>query len=161
MFGELKNYLLQQGINQVLVACPSCERVFSTYAPELTTRMVYELLNELPLPATPAISASVDIPLTPVSPASITAARVQCAPLLGKKGLQLSDPPQSGKTTLCCGAGGAVSYRYPERSAAWQDKHCQQVQTDHVVSLLRQLHPGVRRPDPVPAMYWICFSNRS
>ena len=133
MFGELKTYLLHQGINQVLVACPSCERVFSTYAPELTTRMVYELLNELPLPAAPSITGTVDIHdpcVARFNRSSQSAVRA----LLGKKGLQLSEPAQSGKTTLCCGAGGAVSYRYPERSAAWQDKHCQQLQTGHLVS---------------------------
>ena len=133
MFGELKNYLLHQGIKQVLVACPSCQRVFSTYAPELTTRMVYELLNELPLPATPAISASVDIHDPCVARFNSGSQRAVRA-LLTKKGLQLSEPAQSGKTTLCCGAGGAVSYRSPERSAAWQDKHCQQLQTGHLVS---------------------------
>jgi heterodisulfide reductase subunit B len=40
MFGELKDYLFENGARNVLVACPNCHKVFKDYGDGLTVKTV-------------------------------------------------------------------------------------------------------------------------
>jgi len=50
MFGEMRDYLVNHGIRNVLVACPNCYKIFSRYGGRLSVRTVYEFLAEDGLP---------------------------------------------------------------------------------------------------------------
>ena len=52
MFQEMKRYLLDNGIRNVLVACPSCYQVFKKYGDELAVKTVYEVMVHNGLPDT-------------------------------------------------------------------------------------------------------------
>ena len=44
VFGEMRRYLLDNGVKRVLVACPNCYKVFGNYGKELSAESVYEVL---------------------------------------------------------------------------------------------------------------------
>ena len=44
VFGEMRRYLLDNGVKRVLVACPNCYKVFGNYGKELSVESVYEVL---------------------------------------------------------------------------------------------------------------------
>ncbi|WP_298039683.1 VTT domain-containing protein [uncultured Desulfuromonas sp.] len=118
MFGEMKAFLLEHGVRNVLVACPNCYKVFTEYGPEFATRTVYEVLAEGELPATGEVSGSVTVHDPCVSR---FAEPVQGAvrKVLGRKGLSTKETRHSRATTLCCGEGGAVGCVSPDLAGGW------------------------------------------
>lgn len=46
MFGEMRDFLFNNGIRNVIVACPSCHKVFRKYGRELSVRTAYEIMSE-------------------------------------------------------------------------------------------------------------------
>ena len=53
LFGEMRDYLLRNGVRTVLTACPNCFRVFKEYGSGLSVRTAYEVLAEQGPPANP------------------------------------------------------------------------------------------------------------
>ena len=123
MFGEFKEYLLRQGVENVLVACPNCHQVFSRYAPELTVLTVYEVLAKTGLPV--AVGGKIAGTVTIHDPCvSRLAGSVQEAArtLVAGTGLTIEEMPSSGRYTVCCGEGGAVACIDPELADEWGNK---------------------------------------
>lgn len=133
MFGEMKQYLLANGIKTVLVACPNCDQVFSRYAPEFTTKTVYEILDTL----TPTIRHKVttvaaihDPCVARFAKESQTAVRN----LAKKSGLEIVDTGYSKERTLCCGEGGAVAAISPQLADGWGDKQARKTTGNRTVT---------------------------
>jgi Fe-S oxidoreductase len=118
MFGEMKAFLLTQGIKTVLVACPNCYQVFSEYGPEFDTRTVYEVFNECTLPATGTVVGTVTMH-DPCVARFAEPMHASVRALVAKKGVTAVEPRHSQKTTLCCGKGGAVDCVSPELAEGW------------------------------------------
>jgi uncharacterized membrane protein YdjX (TVP38/TMEM64 family)/Fe-S oxidoreductase len=121
MFGEMKEYLVAQGVKRVLVACPNCHKMFSQYAPELSLLTIYEVLAVVGEKVLPGISGIVTIH----DPCVIrTAASPQEAvrSLVAATGLTVEEMPHTRSTTLCCGEGGAVACLEPEFADDWGKK---------------------------------------
>jgi len=121
MFGELREYLAGQGVKTILVACPNCHRVFSEYAPELTTRTIYEELAGLQLPSTGTASGSVTVH----DPCVMRfAAPVQAAArsLAQGAGVTIEEMPHTQRMALCCGEGGTVGALAPEFAGNWRER---------------------------------------
>ncbi|MDP2267782.1 MAG: heterodisulfide reductase-related iron-sulfur binding cluster, partial [Deltaproteobacteria bacterium] len=120
MFQEMKDFLIQQGVKKVLLACPNCYRIFSSHGEGLTVSTIYEIIDEHPLPVTEKVEGAVTIhdpcPLR-FSPGVQTSIRN----LVTKMGLHIEEMPHQGETTLCCGEGGFVSCLSPALSAHWGD----------------------------------------
>jgi uncharacterized membrane protein YdjX (TVP38/TMEM64 family) len=118
MFDEMKGYLSNRGIRAVIVACPSCYKVFKTYGDELEVKTVYELIMEVGLPATPKIGGMVTIH---DSCASRFEKPVHDAirDLVSAKGLDIEEMPHHGDRTFCCGEGGSVGFLNPDLSKNW------------------------------------------
>ncbi|RQW89209.1 MAG: (Fe-S)-binding protein [Geobacter sp.] len=112
MFAEMRNYLLEQGVKEVLVGCPNCQIMFESFGQGLAVRTVYEVLEESALPLKKATGS-----VTVHDPCVIRNAEpVQQAvrTLLQRQGLTVEEMPHSGKTTLCCGLGGGVKLLAPD-----------------------------------------------
>lgn len=121
MFSELRNYLKDNGVKTVLVACPNCHQVFSEYGSEFETRTVYEFINETDLPETGQVSGTVTVH-DPCVARFNDAAQTAVRELIDKKGLQVEEGGHAKRTTLCCGEGGAVSCVSPDLAKAWTEK---------------------------------------
>ncbi len=134
MFEELRNYLTTHGIKQVLVACPNCSRVFTEYAPELTTRTIYEVLAEHP----PELADTAGKTLVTIHDPCVTRTddRVQDAvrQLLLKAGVKVEEMTHSRERTICCGEGGGASCLVPEQSQQWINQRLDEAQGKPIVS---------------------------
>ena len=117
MFTEMNNWLVQQGVQEVLVACPNCQSMFEKLGSGLQVRTVWERLAESGLELK-AVSGTVTIH----DPCVIRHAQPvhqAVRDLLKRQGLTVEEMPHSGRTTVCCGKGGAVDMYNPELAGSW------------------------------------------
>ena len=118
IFCEMKDFLIRSGIQNVIVACPSCYKVFSRYGGDLTVKTVYEFMAENGLPDRGALKGRVSIH-------DSCAVRFQesihsaVRGLLIEKGLTIEEMTHAGRKTLCCGEGGSVGFLAPDLSKNW------------------------------------------
>ena len=111
MFEEMRAYLADQGVREVLTACPNCQVMFGALGRGLVVRSIYEALA-----ATEHTPPRVSGTVTVHDPCVIRHAEpVQRAvrDLLLRQGLTVEEMPHSGKTTLCCGLGGGIKLFSP------------------------------------------------
>ena len=120
MFQEMKDFLIQQGVKNVLLACPNCYRIFRAHGEPLTISTIYEYMDSKSLPPRETVPGIVTIhdpcPLrfSPEIQASIRS-------LVAKMGLTIAEMPHQKETTLCCGEGGFVTCLSPELATNWGD----------------------------------------
>jgi uncharacterized membrane protein YdjX (TVP38/TMEM64 family)/Fe-S oxidoreductase len=117
MFDEMNAWLVQQGVEEVLVACPNCQTMFDTLGQGLNIGTVWEALAWSGMQPEQAIGT-----VTVHDPCVIRNARpVQRAvrTLLERRGLTVEEMDHSGANTVCCGKGGAVDLLNPELAAPW------------------------------------------
>jgi uncharacterized membrane protein YdjX (TVP38/TMEM64 family)/Fe-S oxidoreductase len=118
MFEEMKKYLLDHGIRNVLVACPNCYKVFKKYGGELSVKTVYEFMVRNGLPDTGPVQGTVTIhDSCAVRFEEPVHAAVR--DLVSAKGLTIEEMPHRGGKTLCCGEGGSVGFLAPELAKNW------------------------------------------
>lgn len=135
MFEELHTYLTEHGIKKVLVACPNCAKVFNQYAPELTTRTIYEVLAENPpSSATIATVATLVTIHDPCVTREDTAAQEAVRQLLARTGAKVVEMPHSKKNTICCGKGGGANRLVPEQARQWIDQRLDEAQGKPIIS---------------------------
>jgi uncharacterized membrane protein YdjX (TVP38/TMEM64 family)/Fe-S oxidoreductase len=119
MFEEMRGYLLSSGVRRVLVACPSCYKIFRRYGGDLSVVTVYEALRETPPFPSERLSGEVavhDPCVLRFNPPVHEAVR----DILQGMGLTVEEMRHRGKTTLCCGEGGAVNFVAPELAQTWR-----------------------------------------
>jgi uncharacterized membrane protein YdjX (TVP38/TMEM64 family)/Fe-S oxidoreductase len=117
MFGEMRSYLLEQGVRQVLVGCPNCQVMFERFGAGLSVKTVWEALAETePPPERVAGTVTVHDPCV-IRYAEPVHRAVRS--LLERRGLTVEEMPHSGSTTLCCGQGGAVNLLDPQLASSW------------------------------------------
>ena len=120
-FGEMRGWLLGQGVRRVVVACPNCFKVFKEYGEGLEAHSVYELMAE-------------DSALTPSSLNGTHTIHDPC-PVRFEEGIQKAvkglavrsgatvvDSARGGRWTLCCGEGGSVGSVCASYSEAWKNR---------------------------------------
>jgi uncharacterized membrane protein YdjX (TVP38/TMEM64 family)/Fe-S oxidoreductase len=118
VFEEMRNYLVQHGIRNVLVACPNCYKVFAGYGTGLSTKMIYEVLAEGGIKGNGGTQDKVTIH-DPCAVRFETDVHKSVRRLIEKRGFIVEEMTHSGRQTICCGAGGAVSALAPRLAASW------------------------------------------
>jgi len=118
MFNEMKDFLVTNGIRNVLVACPNCYNVFSKYGGELSVKTVYEVMAESVAPETVQVTGTVTIH-DPCAIRHETSIHSAVRDLVAQKGLTVEEMPHHGKKTLCCGEGGSVGFVSPDLAKNW------------------------------------------
>jgi hypothetical protein len=118
MFDEMKGYFLSIGIRHVIVACPSCYKIFKHYGNEISVKTVYEQMIHTGLPDTGKVQGTVTIHdscalrfTTPVHNA--------IRDLVTAKGLTIEEMPHHGTKTFCCGEGGSVGFISNDLAKNW------------------------------------------
>lgn len=176
VFGEMKAYLVEHGVRTVLVACPSCYSVFRDYGGELAVRMVYDVLIEAGLPRGGTASGTVTVH-DPCAVRDEQAIHEAVRALIRAQGLHIQEMEHHGRTTLCCGEGGAVGFFSPGFSRNWRDRRKMEAAgrriitycagcvnflgavtpTSHVLDLVfepRATLAGKIKPSKAPFTYW-------
>ena len=107
MFNEMKKYLLQNRVKNVLVACPNCYKVYNQYGEPLNVKTVYEYLAETSLPETTNVNMTVTIH-DPCSVRHNKEIHSAVRKLVTAKSLKIEEMKHTGPKTICCGEGGSV-----------------------------------------------------
>lgn len=134
MFGEMRTFLTTHGIRRVIVACPNCHKIFSSYGQTLEVATIYEVLAATGLPAVPR-----------QAPCAVTVhdpcvyrfdARIQrmVREILYRLGLAVEEMPHHGKTALCCGEGASVSCVAPALAHNWTRQRAAEADGRRVVT---------------------------
>ncbi|MCE5243530.1 MAG: (Fe-S)-binding protein [Syntrophobacteraceae bacterium] len=118
MFGEMKTYLVENGIRTVLLACPNCYKIFKTYGTEFAVKTVYEVLAENSVSEVSHFSHTVTVH-DPCAVRFDGAVQKAVRDLARKSGLTVEEMPHHGRKTLCCGEGGSVGFLSPELAGRW------------------------------------------
>lgn len=118
MFREMQEYLLQKGVENILVACPNCYRVFKQYGESFQVKSVYEHLAKTSLPETPNISDTVTIH-DPCGTRNEEQIHTAVRQLATSKSLKIEEMKHHGRKTICCGEGGSVGCVNPDYSKGW------------------------------------------
>lgn len=117
MFAEMNDWLVNQGVKEVLVACPNCQAMFDTLGKGLKVETVWEALAASGEPFE-KVSATVAVHDPCVIRNALPVHRAVRA-FLERRGATVEEMPHSGKFTLCCGKGGGVDMLNPELAATW------------------------------------------
>lgn len=181
MFSDLKNWLTGHGVKRVIVVCPNCYKVISTWGAPLEVVSAYEILSTLPLPETTGVSGvSANAAISIHDPCVLRhQAPIQDAvrQLAVKKGFTIHEMPHSRVKTVCCGEGGSVGFVAPQFAGAWGDvrrkeaedrrliTYCagcanslnRRVPTDHILDAVffpDAVASGTRKVSKAPFTYW-------
>lgn len=120
MFGDMKYFLVRNGVRRVIVACPNCYRIFSRYGAPMEVTTLYEMLLDRPLKMVPPPGApmvTVHDPCVLRFDAGIQAAARE---LLVRGGWNLQEMPHHGEQTICCGQGASAGCVAPDHADAWK-----------------------------------------
>jgi Fe-S oxidoreductase len=103
------------GAQEVIVACTHCHQTFQEFLPEVKTRTIYEVLNEVGLPergpATPPWTFNLqDACGARQAPQVHDAVRL----LIRDLGHRIEEMPHNRERSICCGSGGMVPAVAPE-----------------------------------------------
>jgi Fe-S oxidoreductase len=118
MFREMKSFLTGSGVRKVIVACPSCHRMFKEHGGTLSVQTVYEILSNKGLPHGEPLRGVVTIH-DPCATRFEEAVHSAVRHLVGNQGLTVEEMPHHGERTLCCGEGGLVGCLSPDLSKRW------------------------------------------
>lgn len=117
-FGEMREFLIKNGVINIIVACPSCYTIFAEYGKGLSVQTVYEVLAKNGLPKTPSIAGI----LTIHDPCAVRhKIEIQTAvrQIISEKGIKLQEMQHNQGKTLCCGEGGGVAFLSPGLAREW------------------------------------------
>ncbi|MCI5150931.1 MAG: (Fe-S)-binding protein, partial [Candidatus Electrothrix sp. MAN1_4] len=111
IFGKLRQFLVTQGVQRVLVLCPSCHAIFKQYGFPLQTEYVYTLLTQHPLPKNYVLDDNKKITIhDPCITRQDDEVHHSVRQLIQAASLEREEMPHHGSKTLCCGEGGAVPF---------------------------------------------------
>lgn len=133
MFTELTDYLVENGIKNVLTACPNCQKTFSEYGKNVKSRMVYEVLDAS-LSETSADKRKPVVVHDPCVTRFETETQHAVRSLLKKRGHCVLETKHSGPHTLCCGEGAGVKSLFPDYAEKWADKRLASMEEGSLVS---------------------------
>ncbi|MEI8172511.1 MAG: heterodisulfide reductase-related iron-sulfur binding cluster [Deltaproteobacteria bacterium] len=120
MFDEMRNYLMSQGVREVLVVCPNCHDIFSRYGAGLNIRTVYE---SLPKSIVSGALKSHDIVIhDPCGVRFHTDTHATIRRLVGMTGVTSQEMDHAKERTLCCGSGAGVNVLSPELADRWLER---------------------------------------
>jgi hypothetical protein len=131
-FSVLRRTLVEQGIKEVLLACPNCFRMFNDYGAGLKARTIYEQLADS-FTHRQQLTGTVTVH-DPCSVRALKQIHTAVRSLITDSGLTISEMKHHGNNTLCCGEGGAVSYLNQEFSANWGKIRQKEVEGRRVIT---------------------------
>jgi uncharacterized membrane protein YdjX (TVP38/TMEM64 family)/Fe-S oxidoreductase len=117
-FQEMKNFLLGNGVRNVIVACPNCHRMFKEHGGKLSVKTAYEIVARNGFPRTEPIKDVITVH-DPCAVRFEKDAHSAVRHLVANQGLTIEEMPHHEERTLCCGEGGFVGCISPDLAKAW------------------------------------------
>jgi len=117
-FQEMKMFLVQKGVRNVIVACPSCYKIFERYGEGLSIKSVYELLSDENSENFIDVRETVAIH-DPCALRFNKGVQDAVRKMINGLGLGVIEMPHSGSKTFCCGEGGSLKHIFPDLPKKW------------------------------------------
>ncbi len=137
MFSEMADFLEENGITTIVVACPNCHTIFVTHGQRFEVKTIYQIMADDP---DPDFTLPPDTNLDPVTvhdPCPVrNEPQVQTAvrSLVQRMGISIQESKHTGKRTICCGEGGAVACVNPEFARTWSAKRKQEADGQRILT---------------------------
>jgi len=131
-FDQLRKRLEQSGVRKVLVACPSCFRMFDQYGGDLQVQDIYEVLAEHDFG-----SGDLHDEVTIHDPCGVRnqpQVHESIRKLLSRTGLSIIEMKHQGTKTVCCGEGGAVGYLNTEFADNWSNIRAEEAAGKRIIT---------------------------
>ncbi|MBF0572851.1 MAG: VTT domain-containing protein [Desulfamplus sp.] len=147
MFGEMKTWLFEHGVETIIVLCPNCYKVFKNYGSPLQVVSVYEhllqhdlvstVLNKFPAKSnfSPIESMNSSQPCGRLNKLTKKEAlfsihdpcvlrnepeiQNSIRELVKAAGFTIKEMPHNKRKTICCGEGGSVGFVCPQFASNW------------------------------------------
>ncbi|MBU1698114.1 MAG: VTT domain-containing protein [Proteobacteria bacterium] len=132
MFSEMKGFLFKNSIKKVIVACPNCYKIFSTFGDPLKVETVYDVMARHGLDDH-KLAGSIALH-DPCPVRNKTNIHESVRSLVQARGLDIMETAHTGKDTFCCGEGGAVGCVSPGFAAGWADKRATEALPHKIVT---------------------------
>ncbi len=133
-FTKLQNQLHVEGVETVIVACPNCYKVFSSYANELKTISIYEFLDDKGFRAEGSGCTDEYSIHDPCATRFNSIVQHSVRRLAKTNGIKIIEPCNTGEQTFCCGEGASVACIAPELASEWTAKTVSQSNQKPVIS---------------------------
>ncbi|AFA47191.1 oxidoreductase [Acetobacterium woodii DSM 1030] len=107
-----KNNWIAMGKPQLIIACPSCLKMFRRYLPQLEIKSLWELFEELPLPddcLSPQADQKTVALFDPCASRETPKMQQSIRSLLNKLGYQIEELKFNGRFAQCCTYGGLMA----------------------------------------------------
>jgi Fe-S oxidoreductase len=159
-FGSLRKHFLSSGIRSVITACPNCHQVFGKYGSPLRVENAYQLLSETSksrLRADDRVIAIHD----PCAVRFETGIHEAVRNLATKSGAKITELPDRGLRTLCCGEGGAVGHLHPDLSERWTEARRKQTRGQCLVTYCAGCAGFLSRVTPTEHMLDLVFTKKA
>jgi Fe-S oxidoreductase len=154
------------GNPQVIFACPTCEKMFAEYLPEIDRISLYTVIDEQGLPENHVAGDSRVSIFDPCSGRYDQSMQQSVRSLIKKAGYELEELPYREKTAQCCGYGGQIYSTNPELAEYIARRkvelgeypyityctNCRDIFADqgkscrHVLDVLFGMNDGMRKP---------------
>ncbi|SHJ25818.1 pyridine nucleotide-disulfide oxidoreductase/dicluster-binding protein [Halodesulfovibrio aestuarii] len=112
--------ILQQweimGKPELITGCPTCASMFAELLPQIPTRSLWEVLEEVGLPAKARMPQQPYVLHDPCSTRHDEPMRAHVRAIIEKLAVSITEPRLSGLLTECCGFGGLLDSANPELS---------------------------------------------
>jgi len=109
IIGKVAEELAQLGTAEVIVACTHCHQIMTEFLPEINTRSIYEVLNEVGLPEGASAGPSWTFNIQDACGAR-QAPQIHAAVrrLVTGLGYGIEEMAHNRERSICCGSGGMV-----------------------------------------------------
>ena len=121
VFFKKRDFILQQGVKKVIVACPNCHQILMSYGGDLIVKTIYEFMADNNVPVTSHGQDEVTIH-DPCALRFKKEVHDAVRRLIKSRGLTISEMPSHGHRTLCCGEGGTVEPVSPQMTDQWRKR---------------------------------------
>jgi Fe-S oxidoreductase len=138
-FGEMRRYLLSNGVRRVLTGCPSCYKVFKAHGGDLSVETVYEVLaaeRKVPQVGTGQTVAIHD----PCPMRFNDTIQAAVRTLVSGQGFHIEEMPHHGARTFCCGEGASVSCTAPELAETWSRRRAEEARGRQIITYCAGCH---------------------
>jgi NADPH-dependent glutamate synthase beta subunit-like oxidoreductase len=114
--------LAQLGAREVIVACTHCYQTFQEFLPQVKTRTIYEVLNEVGLPDRASSPAAAIFNLQdPCGARQAPQIHDAVRRLVADLGHEVEEMAHNRERSICCGSGGMVPAVAPEMARKMTD----------------------------------------
>ncbi len=124
----------EMGSPQLILACSTCYGIFKTHMPQASISSLWEVLDRLGLPETPAGAVP---EVLAVHDACTTRhekhIQESVRNILSRLGIRIEELPLSRERTECCGYGGLMFFANPELATSVIARRIAQSPADYVV----------------------------